>query len=114
MDIGFILFVLSISVFNNAPDLPLILRLSMARTYHQSAMEDLPLFTTATEFGELELFDSLNFSGESELQPNYDVFNLEDAKSSLSNLSPEELLQGFDFEGKYNLATVSGRLRSTD
>lgn len=61
-------------------------------------MEDIPLFTTATEFGELELFDSLNFSGESELQPNYDVFNLEDAKSSFSNLSPEELLQEFDFE----------------
>lgn len=114
MDIGLILFVLSISVFNDAPDLPLILRLSMARTYHQSAMEDIPLFTTATEFGELGLFDSLTFTGESELQPNYDVSNLEDAKSTFSNLSPEELLQGFDFEGKYNLSLVSGRLRSID
>lgn len=77
-------------------------------------MEDIPFFTTATEFEELGLFDSLTFSGESELQPNYDVFNLEDTKSSFPNLLPEELLQGFGFEGKYNLATVSGRLQSID
>ncbi|XP_068717136.1 cyclic AMP-dependent transcription factor ATF-4-like [Montipora capricornis] len=42
----------------------------MARTYDKSAMEDISLFSTATEFEELELFSSLSFSGESEVLPN--------------------------------------------
>ena len=72
----------------------------MARTYDKSAMEDISLFSTATEFEELELFSSLSFSGESELLPNYDVYScMEDSKPPLPNLLAEDLLQELDFEG---------------
>lgn len=71
----------------------------MARTYDKSAMEDISLFSTATEFEELELFSSLSFSRESELLPNYDVYScMEDSKPPLPNFLAEDLLQELDFE----------------